>query len=57
MKTFLFALAIQPFLILFICVTISAAVYIIQEINHSIKKIKSAVKGALWEVEWRWNHR
>lgn len=38
-------------------VAISAFVFIFQEINHSLKNVKRAVKHALWDLEWKFKHR
>jgi hypothetical protein len=44
-------------LILYIAyITICAVWFVLQEINHSFKNAKRAIKKTLWDVEWKLKH-
>ena len=36
---------------------ISAVVFVWQELNHSFKNFKRAVKHGLWDLEWKFRKR
>lgn len=43
--------------LLIMWVFISAVVFILQELNHSLKNIKRAARQFLWDMEWKFGRR
>ena len=45
-------------LILLLCFIMGMAlIYLGEEIYYAIRKIKRTTQEALWDLEWKWNHR
>lgn len=57
MEMWFFAIAIVVIILFVMWVMISAFIFVWQEINHSIKNLKRAVKHGWWELEWRFKRR
>ena len=38
-------------------VTTAAIIYICQEVNHEVRKIKRNFKSTMWDLEWKLKHR
>lgn len=57
MELILLAIATIVVALLVMWVLISAVVYVWQEVNHSIKNFKRAVREFWWDLEWRFGKR
>lgn len=50
--------ALTMALILIFCFVAGAAlIYLGEELHYSVRKIKRFIKEALWDLEWKWNHK
>ena len=47
------AIAAQPILAFLFCFVITRGIYLIEEINHTVKGIKREIKQAWWDIEWQ----
>lgn len=52
----LIIIALTALILGIIYVAICTVWFILQEINHSIKKAKRAFRDAMWELEWNLNY-
>lgn len=57
MEMWLLAIAVLIITLLVMWVFISAVIFILQELNHSLKNIKRAARQFLWDMEWKFKRR
>lgn len=57
MEMWLLAIAVLIVTLLIMWVFISAVIFILQELNHSLKNIKRAARQFLWDMEWKFKRR
>lgn len=53
-------MAMVAVLIMTICtiavsyVAVCGLIYIIEEVNSTVKKVRRNIRDAIWELEWKW---
>lgn len=57
MEMILLAICTVAVTLLVMWVFISAVIFILQELNHSLKNIKRAARQFLWDMEWKFKRR
>lgn len=57
MEMWLLAIAVLIVTLLVMWVFISAVIFILQELNHSLKNFKRAVREFMWDLEWKFRKR
>ena len=57
MELILFTIGVVIITLFVMWVFISVVIFILQELNHSIKNIKRAARQFLWDMEWRFGRR
>lgn len=51
---FIIALLMQPIFFMYCWFVINTMIYIVQEINHEIRKGKQSFRRSMWDLEWKW---
>ena len=54
MIEFVVGVAVQLITIFLAWFAINVAIYMGQEINHSVRKFKVGFKEFVWDIEWKW---
>ena len=60
MKTilaYIFIALIMALILLFCFIVGILIIYMCEELRYAARKIKRTVQEALWDLEWKWNHR